>query len=434
MSNPQPESTNRYIRPVLITVIGLTLISGLTIFFTFTQGLYRPPSLPETPIVIQGAQVFDGDSLLPGTPTVVIEGEAIACLGKGCEVPAEAQVIDGTGLTLMPGLIDGYVRFYAPTQENLSQGELSGFLSYVKQRPDVRRNLLAAGVTSVFSAGDLPQNILLLKEQQAEGEMAGPRLLCAGPDFTAPDGFPQKPLYAGNETLEEEGVRTQTDPAAAQQEAAKLLSYGLDAVKLVYDDLDGRVPKLDAKVMKAVIQVAASEGSYAVVRCGSNEDLRTAVQAGARVVAYGPAAPLDSSTIALLAQESVVYYPLMASRSRADLPRLRENVAALRAAGVSVGLGSAPNGESMQFGESLLREVELQAGSGRAPLELLQQLTRAAARSLRIDDRTGHLAEGLQADLVLLRGNPLEDLDALGAVQWVLQGGRIMVADGELQD
>ncbi len=434
MAIPEPGSKNKFLRPILIGIIGITLISGFTIFFTFTRGLYKPPSLPDQVLVIQGARVFTGDTMLLGTPSVVIEGETITCVGEDCDWPAEAQVIDGSGQTLMPGLIDGYVRFYSPTEENLSKGDLSGFLSFIKQRPDVRRNLIRRGITTIFSAGDLPQNILLLKDQQSKWDMAGPRIVCTGPDFTAPDGFPLNPLYKGNEALEERGVVTESDPAAAQLEAADLMSYGVDAIKVVLDDQHGSVPKLNPDVLHALAEVAESKGRYLVARCGNEEDMVMAMEAGVRILAYGPAAPLDTATLSMMAQNSVTYYPLMASRSRGDLPRLRENVAAMDEAGISVGIGSLPRGEGVRFGDSFLKEMELQQEAGRSAEELLKTATWEAARVLRIDDRIGQVSEQLEADLILVKGNPVEDLQSLRNISTVIQGGHLMVIDGELQD
>lgn len=424
------ENKSGCLRPLLIGIIGLTLISGITIFFVFTRGLYRAPDVLEQPLVIEGAQVFDGDSLLPGTPTLLVERGNITCLGD-CDIPADARVIDGSGMSLLPGLIDGYSRFYAPTQENLTRSDLGGLLSFIKQRPDARRHLMAAGVTTLFSAGDLPQNILLLKDQQFTGDLAGPRIRCAGPDFTVKGGFPLN-LYAGNENLEKEAVRTPGSPAKAQQEAAKLLGYGLDAVKVVYDDLNGDLPKLDRETLRALIAVADDKGAYAVVRCGTDEDLRTAAELGARVLAYGPAAPLDSATIDLMRAKDIVYYPLLARRPSAEHPRLRENIQALLAAGVEVGIGSDPRGQEQQFGRSLHDELIAQVEAGRNPSDALVAATRLNARTLRIDDRTGQLSEGMSADFILVQGRPWDDIEAVRQVRWVIQQGRIMVEAGEV--
>ena len=428
----QPSSKNRFIRPLLIGIIGFTLLSGGTIFFTFTRGLYKPPSLPDAPIVIEQATIFDGDSVLTGHPKVVIEDGVITCLGEDCEVPTGAEIIDASGLSLMPGLIDGYLRFYSPTEENLSQGGLSGFLSFVKQRPQVRKNLIQAGVTTVFSAGDLPQNILLLKDQQSKWDLAGPRIVATGPDFTAPEGYPLT-IYAGNEALEKEGVRTQTDPAAAQQEAAKLLSYGVDAVKIVYDDLGGKLPKINTDILRGLIEVANQNGSFAVVRCGNEQDLQEASKLGARILAFGPATSLDSSTINALFQADITYFPLLSSRSRADRPRLRENLVAMRSRGVKVGIGSMPRGEKARFGESLHQEMLALQEVGFPPAEILQMATHQAAVAIKVDDQVGNIAPGKQADLILLQGKPWEDLSAFKDIQQVMLGGRFMLEPNSSQ-
>jgi enamidase len=421
------------LKPLLIGIIAITAISGISTFLVFSRGLYHAPDVETQPIVIQHAQVFDGDSVLAGTPTLVVEDGRISCLGD-CDTPADARIIEGRGMSLLPGLIEGYARFYAPSDENLSRGNLVGLLSFIKQRPNVRRHLIAAGVTSFFSAGDLPQNILLLKSQQAEGDLAGPRIRCAGPDFTAPGGFPIVPYYAGQENLEQEAVRTFTVPAEAQQEASKLLGYGLDAIKIVYDDLGGQVPKLDRNVLQALIAVAADKGAYAVVRCGTAEDLRTAAELGARVVAYGPSTPLDSGTVALLREKDVIYYPVLAQRPAEEQAGLRDNLQKLLAAGVAIGIGADPRGAYQQFGPSFHAELLAQVAAGRDPLATLVAATRLNARALRIDDQTGHLAQGLAADLILVQGQPWEDMAAIKRVTWVIQGGRILVEGGTLID
>lgn len=429
MSSQAPKSG--CLKPLLIGVIGLTVISGLTFFLVFTRGLYRAPDPLEAALVIRNAQVFDGDSVLAGQPTVVVEDGRIACLGD-CDTPPEARVIDASGQSLLPGLIDGYSRFYAPTQENLSQGDLAGLISFIKQRPDVRRHLLAAGVTTLFSAGDLPQNILLLKDQVETGDLAGPRVRCTGPDFTAPGGYPLATIYAGQDNLEEQATRALASAPKAQQEAAQLLSNGVDAIKIVYDDLNGQVAKLDQSVVQALIAVAEDKGRYAVVRCGTAADLRTAAELGARVLAYGPAEALDSATIAVMQAQDVVYYPLLARRLSAERPRVRANLKALLAAGVAVGVGADPRGEDQSFGRALHDELVAQVEAGRDPRSALRAATRLNARALRLDDQTGHLAEGLQADLILVQGRPWDDIEAIRQVRFVLKGGRVLVENGEL--
>jgi len=422
------------LRPLLFGVIGLTFFSGATILLLFTRGLYNQPDKPASALAFTEALVFDGDTLLDGRQTVIVEGDEIRCIGTDCEIPEGARVIDLEGKTLMPGLVDSYLRFFAPTKENLEGSDISGLISFIKQRPEVRMNLISAGVTTVFSAGDLPQNILLLRSKMDDGTLAGPRILTVGPDFCATDGWPYAGIYAGNESLEDLAVIQVATPAEGQLEASNVIDLGVDALKVVYDDFRGDYPKLSPEAVKGIQDVAQQEGRWVIARCGTQQDILDVLDMGITRIAYGPNALLDSSAITRMAAAGVIYYPMLARRPKAEHPRIRQNIKALADAGVRIGTGSDPRGKEQSFATSLQQEMVAQVEAGLDPYSVLREATSGGAAALRLDDRLGVIGVGMQADLIVVEGNPVENMESLSEILWVVQAGYLMVEEGELVD
>ncbi len=128
--------------------MGLILVAAIFLVIAYNHDLYKGQSTYEGPFVIRGGTLFDG---IGGSPyrntTIVVKNSRIVCVGNGCEVPSDATVVDATGLSILPGLIDLHVHFGAPSQENAELSTPLMMWDYIRQRPDVRRNLHEAGVT-----------------------------------------------------------------------------------------------------------------------------------------------------------------------------------------------------------------------------------------------------------------------------------------------
>ena len=419
----------------LIAVIIITSLSMAGVYLLLNTGLYTGPEPEYTSLAITEVTIFDGEKVLENQ-TVVIEGEDITCVGPDCDIPKEAKKINGKGKNLTPGLVDMHIHFYNPSKESAGMSPQRQFLDYIKQRPDVRMNLIRAGVTTVRSVGDIPENILKLREQIQSGEMAGPDVYSTGPLFTAPGGHPAGTMYQGNDFLVENGTRQVTDSETAVNIVNELAALGLHGIKAVYDDQNGSIPKLKGDILQAIIEAAHQKNLWVSVHTGTTSDVKEAVEWGADMIEHGAGDPLDSATIALLKEKGILYVPTLVSAEANLDGEFQEsipfkNVQKLIEAEVALGVGTDVY-EQMEFGSSLLRELELLVEAGLSPEDVLQAATSQAALSLKLDNLIGNIEAGKRADLILLGEKPWEDISALRKPKTVIQAGVVMVENGKV--
>jgi imidazolonepropionase-like amidohydrolase len=421
----------------LVIVIILTSLSFAGVYLLLNTGLYQGKEADYSSLAITNVSLFDGEKVLKNQ-TVIVEGEDIQCVGPDCKTPAGAKIIEGQGRSLIPGLIDMHVHFYNPSEETADMSPQRQFLDYIKQRPEVRKNLMRAGVTTIRSVGDIAENILKLREQIQTREMVGPDVYSTGPLFTAPGGHPASTLYAGNEFLMENGTRQVDDRETAVTMVNQLADMGLNGIKAVYDDRDGQTPKLKGDILQAIIEAAHQKNLWVSVHTGTNADVKEAVAWGADVIEHGASDELDSATISLLKEKETLYIPTLVSQEMNHDENFTQsipfqNTTKLIEAGVAIGAGSDTY-ENMPFGKSLIRELELLVEAGLSPQKALTSATSLAALYLRQDNLIGKIETGKRADLILLEGNPWEDISVLKQRKTVIQAGVIRVDIGKILD
>jgi imidazolonepropionase-like amidohydrolase len=384
-------------------------------------------------LAIRDARVFDGERVLPRA-TVVVRDGLIAAVAADAAVPADAEAIDGAGRTLLPGLIDAHTHAWG----------------------DALERALAFGVTTeldMFTDATLAAR--LRGEQSGAGVSGRADLFSAGTLVTAPGGH-------GTEY----GVRIPTLASAEDADAfvAARVAEGSDYVKAVYDDGAAyglRWPTLGFDTLKAVATAAHARGRLAVVHVGASAAARSALDAGIDGLVHlfgdAPAAPdfarrakqqgvfvvptltviesLGGRPAASLAEDPRLAPRLAAGereRLRASFPISHGRrpdpgvaariVAALRAAGVPILAGTDAGNPGTVHGASLHRELELLAEAGLTPQEALAAATSVTARVFRLADR-GRVAVGLRADLLLVEGDPTQDILATRAIVRVIKGG-----------
>lgn len=429
-------------KPALVAV---SLAAGVGLMWLGTRAAGPAPRLtpgsaatassrpPAAALAIRDVRVFDGERVLPRATVVVRDGR-IKAVGPAAQVPADAELIDGAGRTLLPGLIDAHSHVWG----------------------DALERALAFGVTTeldMFTDATLAAR--LRREQAGAGAAGRADLFSAGTLVTAPGGH-------GTEY----GVRIPTLARAEDADAfvAARVAEGSDYVKLVYDDGAAyglRWPTLDFASLKAVAAAARARDRLAVVHVGAASSARAALDAGidGLVHLFGDAAAapdfarrakqngvfviptltviesLGGRPAAALADDprlSPRFGPGERERLRAGFPLghgrrpdpgiAARTVAALRAEGVPILAGTDAGNPGTVHGASLHRELELLVAAGLSPAEALAAATSATARAFRLGDR-GRIAPGLRADLLLVEGDPTVDVLATRAIVRVIKGG-----------
>jgi imidazolonepropionase-like amidohydrolase len=394
--------------------------------------------------VFQHVRIFDGAHVLPAD-TVIVQDDTIAAVGSDLAIPMGATVIEGAGQTVLPGLIDAHTHTFDPSGP---------------------RQALIFGVTTeldMFTDWRLAQQIKAVQKTDEGQDLAD--LRSAGTAVTAP---------GGHGTQFGPGMPTINGLDEAQEFVDARIAEGSDYIKIMYEDgtSSGRsFNAISRATLAAVIAAAHRRGKLAIVHISAYQHARDAVDVGADALAhlfYDEAPDLDFGRVVaehqafvvptLTALKSVSGTPDGASLladawltpylSRADVRQLQApfpprgphahaagygvTEAALRqltAAGVPILAGTDASMPGTAHGASLHREMELLVQGGLTPLEALAAATSVPARAFGLDDR-GRVAPGLRADLVLVEGDPSQDILATRHIHGVWKRGSAVDRQG----
>jgi imidazolonepropionase-like amidohydrolase len=392
-------------------------------------------------LLLKPAHVFDGTTMHDGW-VVLVRGDRIAAVGPAAQVgaPADAQVIELPGMTLMPGMIEGHSHlFLHPYNETPWDVQVLKEPLALRTARAVNHAhaTLMAGFTSerdlgTEGAGDADVGLKMAIDQ---GIIPGPRLIVVTRAIVAtgsygPKGFdPRWDVPQGAQQAD--GVEGVTHAVREQ------IGKGADWIK-VYADYrwgpNGETrPTFTPEELAAIVQVARSSGRPVVAHASSAEAVKRAVLAGVETIEHADAGTAE--TFALMAQKGVALCPTLAAddaiaRYRGWKPGVDSEPAMITAkrasfklalaAGVTICMGGDvgvfPHGENV-------REMELMAAWGMAPIAVLRSATSVNAKVFHLDDKVGAIKPGLLADLIAVEGDPTANIAALWKVKLVIKGG-----------
>jgi enamidase len=395
----------------------------------FAIGLFLPSGMAaaqaQSVTAITGVRLIDGTGAAPlENATIVMRDGLIVATGRAASVavPEGAERIDGSGRTAIPGLIDAHVHLGATVVAGL--GEFA---------PAMLQQFLSHGVTTVRSVGDVTPWVLDLRAGIRSGAVVGPRLIAAGPMFTAPGGHPAGTWLRQMPEVAPLLSRQMTNADSAILEVRRLAAAGVDLIKAVFDEGDerspfGRIPRLDVSVLNAIIAQARTSNLPSVVHIGSVSQIPLVLAARPDELQHVPVSPIPDSLVRALAAAGVAVTPTIAPFAEFLPPQVLNlmygNVRRLAQAGVALIAGSdAPLGP--RFGTGLHDEMKHLVAAGLTPAEALAAATRSAARALRRSD-LGTLEPGKRADIVLLAQDPLASIENTRTIIMVFQDGRLV--------
>ena len=344
------------------------------------------------------------------------------------------RVLDATGLVALPGLIDAHVHWGAAAQERWAvtpppaeemSGEFAAFL------PVERAACLKHGVTAVKSMGD-PLDWILAMRAAVSGGMDGPRMYAVGPLFTAPGGHPAGDLFRGNSWLIAQSCRqfAAGQETAAAEEVRRLAARGVDAVKVVYDNGCGALPRLDEGVLAAVLAAAHACGLPVHAHVGTCAEALVALENGVDVIEHVPNPQgtdgWDRVAAALRERRAAICPTLVVSAPHVP-PEIMGYMAAwvsrLATTGVPVHAGTDLGNPGLVTGAALHDELAWFVRGGMTPGQALAAVTTLPGALL---PGAGRIADGAHADWVLVRGDPLNDLAGLRRPALVVLDGRVV--------
>jgi imidazolonepropionase-like amidohydrolase len=377
-------------------------------------------------------------------------GRITAIGGPGDGTPDDADVLDLTGLTVLPGLIDVHTHLVGDVQ---TAGVPSTTTSAAEEALiGVRhaRETIRSGFTSVRDLGSFRAfTDCALRDATNRGDVLGPRMQCAGAYITAPWGGGDVVGLARDIVLPEElrfGVVRSVDEV--RERVRRLLIGGADMIKcigtgavLTRGGVPG-APELSEAEIHAAVEEAGWYGTHVAVHAHGAEGAKRAIRAGARSVEHG--SYLDDDAIAMLADTgtflSIDLYDgewVLGPDGPTDWPaetmrKMAESQVAAEAVlgkaierGVRIAFGTDagvyPHGQNARQFASYVR-------AGMTPLAALRTATTTAAELMGWSDRVGSLAQGRFADLVAVAGDPLTDVTELERPVVVAKAG-VLVRD-----
>jgi imidazolonepropionase-like amidohydrolase len=383
--------------------------------------------------ILRNAAVLDpGRGELAEGQSVVVDGGRIADVGPGLAGPGDAVVLDVAGRTVMPGLIDAH------THPAIVDHELSGMAewppSYVAARAGrVLAGMLARGFTSIRDVG---AGEIGLARAVEEGYFTGPRMFYGGKQLTQTGGAgdwraPSRRVYDGNYYSPAIGVICDGVPEvrrAVREEVRRgahhIKVYLSGAVDSPSDRVDST--QFSIEELNAIVEEATAANIYVTGHAYTSRAINRGLECGVRCIEHGNL--MDSSSIPLFTERGAFYVPTivtyhaLASRARhgllpADIDAKLKKVidgamGALEmahAAGIPVVYGTDlfADMHDQQLQEFVIRS-EVQP-----PADLIRSATTVAARLLRREGELGCVAPGALADLLVIDGNPLDDIRVL---------------------
>lgn len=366
-------------------------------------------------LVLTGGHLIDGRGGPPVLDAaVVVHGGRIAYAGPAdsIEIPAGARVIDVGGRTILPGLINAHVH-RGTSLPNL-------------------RAWARTGVTTVRDLGANAASLFAFREQNALGPTEA-RLVAAGPLLTVPGGYPFVPFGGGS-------ALALGDLADTREQAERLLDGGVDLLKLALETgtiFSRRIPVMSRAQAGMLVRIAHGRGTVVSAHITSAVDLDLALDAGVDDLAHMAVdAPVPADVLERIVAQNVVWVPtleLWSCTARSQRDMAIANLSRFVQAGGTVALGTDYEGYTCDWDLGLpATEIGLMAQAGMSPMQILVAATREAARVCNLGQNLGTLEKGRIADVIVVDGDPLADLDVLQDVVLVLHGG--IVIRSELED
>jgi imidazolonepropionase-like amidohydrolase len=432
----------------------LLVLSLLVLVCGRSSGQASPTSATPALTVIKAGVLIDGETETPRKNQLIfVRGERIEKVAdSSASIPAGTKVIDLSGATVLPGLIDAHTHIFL-WGENPDKGGYdanilkAGIALRAARATFACRRALEQGFTTLRDVetegagyGDVE-----IKQAIEEGTIPGPRLFVATRAISSTGGYNLEG-YAPELEMPK-GAQIVDGPVEARKAAREQLDHGADWLKVYmthrsWVDKRGNLvsqPTLTVEELKAIVDEAHGWGKKVACHAYNGIGLQRALDGGCDSIEHG--LEISDAQIAQMARQGTWYCPTLApyygdwapentaagkrDRKRAEVHGTSVEKAVK--AGIKIAYGTDMGG--IEWTEPMALEFPYLVQFGLTPMQAIRAATSRAAELLDEKGELGVVAVGAYADIVAVSGDPLNDVKELANVRFVMKGGSVFKND-----
>ena len=398
-------------------------------------------------LYVRAGRLIDPETGTVATQRLLrVEDGRVAAITADGPAPAGASVVDWSGYTVLPGLIDAHVHL-ADTEQSNNPAEplLHSAMEIVFIGARHARDTLMAGFTTVHDVGSFRAFAdVELRNAIDRGDVTGPRMSAVGAYVTVPGGGGEVTGFSPEVKVPDDmRAGVVTGPDDVRQKVNFLFQHGADSIKLIATGAvfalgtEAGQQELSEDEMRAAVDVARTRGSWVTAHAHGAAGIKAAIRAGARAIEH--ASLIDDEGIAMAKARGVwldmdIYngdwtdevgrkqgWPAEYLRKNTETTEAqREGFRKAVKAGVKLAYGTDagiyPHGQNA-------RQFRYMVRYGMTPMQAIQSATTVAAAMMQRDRDVGALSPGHYADMIAVRDDPLADITALERVDHVMKGG-----------
>jgi imidazolonepropionase-like amidohydrolase len=378
--------------------------------------------------------------------TIIIDGKTISDVQKGFIIPEKNdQVIDLKNRTVMPGLIDCHVHLEDETTADHAKEFRQNIADIAFESVVHAKTTLMAGFTTVRDVGGVGVNVSL-RNAIRKGIIVGPRIYTAGKIISSTGGHADPTVGYRKDLMGDpgpiDGVANGKDECIkAVRERYK---EGADLIKITASggvlslEKDGSGPQYSEEEIRTIVETAKDYGMKVAAHAHGAEAIKRAILAGVASIEHGTF--MDDEDISLFKKYDVWYVPtIIAGKSVSDSalkpgyfpPLIAEKAMTIGShiqgtfsraykGGVKIAFGT--DAGVYALGKNWMEMIYMNQ-AGMLPLEILRSATWNAAELIGISDKTGSIEKGKWADIVAVEGDPVNDLQVMGKMKFVMKEG-----------